>query len=76
MYANSFKSIFIAEKEDVNGVETMIINNLYILESSDAPSSFDLSDHSDEHKILCNHCLRTATNGIRCMGISVADNDY
>ena len=26
--------------------------------------------------ILCNHCLRTASNGIRCMGICVADNDY
>tara|TARA_B100000212_G_scaffold155170_1_gene116682 strand:+ start:163 stop:330 length:168 start_codon:yes stop_codon:yes gene_type:complete len=29
-----------------------------------------------QDKILCNHCLRTATNGIRCMGICVADNDY
>ena len=27
-------------------------------------------------KILCNHCKRTASNGIRCMGICVADNDY
>tara|TARA_B100000212_G_C27225798_1_gene469295 strand:- start:525 stop:692 length:168 start_codon:yes stop_codon:yes gene_type:complete len=27
-------------------------------------------------KILCNHCLRTSSNGIRCMGICVADNDY
>ena len=26
--------------------------------------------------ILCNHCLRTSSNGIRCMGICVADNDY
>ncbi len=26
--------------------------------------------------ILCNHCLRTASNGIRCMGICVADNEY
>tara|TARA_Y100000589_G_C27039107_1_gene582360 strand:+ start:59 stop:226 length:168 start_codon:yes stop_codon:yes gene_type:complete len=29
-----------------------------------------------EEKILCMHCLRTASNGIRCMGICVADNDY
>ena len=29
-----------------------------------------------EEKILCNHCLRTSSNGIRCMGICVADNDY
>ena len=27
-------------------------------------------------KILCNHCLRTSSNGIRCLGICVADNDY
>ena len=29
-----------------------------------------------EEKILCGHCLRTASNGIRCLGICVADNDY
>ena len=29
-----------------------------------------------DEKILCNHCLRTSSNGIRCMGICVADNDY
>ena len=27
-------------------------------------------------KIICNHCLRTATNGIKCKGICVADSDY
>ena len=27
-------------------------------------------------KILCNHCGRTAGNGIRCLGICVADNEY
>ena len=29
-----------------------------------------------EENILCNHCMRTSSNGIRCMGICVADNDY
>ena len=29
-----------------------------------------------EEKILCNYCMRTLSNGIRCMGICVADNDY
>ena len=29
-----------------------------------------------EEKILCSHCMRTSSNGIRCMGICVADNDY
>ncbi len=27
-------------------------------------------------KVLCNHCGRTISNGIRCQGICVADNDY
>jgi hypothetical protein len=27
-------------------------------------------------KVLCPHCQRTATNGIKCKGICVADNDY
>ncbi len=30
----------------------------------------------EEEKILCNHCQRTASNGIRCIGMCVADNDY
>ena len=31
---------------------------------------------SEKDPILCNHCKRTASNGIRCLGICVADNDY
>ena len=30
----------------------------------------------EEDPILCDHCLRTTSNGIRCMGICVADNEY
>ena len=30
----------------------------------------------EKEKILCNHCKRTASNGIRCLGICVADNEY
>ena len=26
--------------------------------------------------ILCNHCKRTSSNGVRCLGMCVADNDY
>lgn len=29
-----------------------------------------------EEKILCQHCKRTANNGIKCKGICVADSDY
>ena len=31
---------------------------------------------SNKDNILCKHCKRTANNGIRCLGICVADNDY
>ena len=31
---------------------------------------------SEKDNILCNHCKRTATNGVRCLGMCVADNDY
>ena len=29
-----------------------------------------------QEKVLCDHCGRTSKNGIRCLGICVADNDY
>ena len=31
---------------------------------------------AEKDPILCNHCKRTASNGVRCLGICVADNDY
>ena len=37
-------------------------------------SKINLSSENDP--ILCNHCKRTASNGVRCLGMCVADNDY
>ena len=31
---------------------------------------------SKKDPVLCNHCKRTASNGVRCLGMCVADNDY
>ena len=31
---------------------------------------------SEKDPNLCNHCKRTASNGVRCLGMCVADNDY
>ena len=31
---------------------------------------------SEKEPILCNHCKRTASNGVRCLGMCVADTDY
>ena len=50
-------------------------------------SSFEKNDNYNQNKknnqsnnklekILCNHCGRTKSNAIRCLGICVADNDY
>jgi len=44
---------------------------------SDAlPDSSPSAAQDDEEKILCPHCRRTASNGIKCKGICVADDDY
>ena len=37
-------------------------------------SKINLSSEKDS--IFCNHCKRTASNGVRCLGMCVADNDY
>ena len=37
-------------------------------------SKINLTTKKDS--ILCNHCKRTASNGVRCLGMCVADNDY
>lgn len=34
------------------------------------------SQEPEEEKVLCPHCKRTATNGLKCKGICVAENDY
>ena len=33
-------------------------------------------DDIRQEKVLCNHCGRTASNGIRCLGMCVEDNEY
>jgi hypothetical protein len=40
------------------------------------PSRRNISPETENEKILCPHCQRTATNGIKCKGICVADSDY
>ena len=57
---------------------TIIKQKNRIVEKEINFSSFSLvkEEEKKEDPVLCNHCLRTASNGIRCMGICVADNDY
>ena len=52
--------------------------------SLEKTSSDDVKRQLDEKKDyqlevdepLCQHCKRTSSNGIRCLGICVADNEY
>ena len=46
-----------------------------LIEKKISFSSCSLIKKEDD-PILCDHCLRTASNGIRCMGICVSDNEY
>lgn len=41
-----------------------------------ASTSIKTNEEIESEKVLCLHCQRTATNGIKCKGICVADNDY
>lgn len=41
-----------------------------------ASTSIKINEETENEKVLCPHCRRTATNGIKCKGICVADNDY
>ena len=41
-----------------------------------AKNSSNINFISKKDAILCNHCKRTLSNGVRCLGMCVADNDY
>ena len=50
-----------------------LTEELIILKDQNS-SKINLSLEKDP--ILCNHCKRTVSNGVRCLGMCVADNDY
>ncbi len=39
-------------------------------------SKDNLNVDDNDSKILCQHCLRTFENGLRCIGKCVADSNY
>ncbi len=45
-------------------------------DNSNKESQKDNLTEKKIEKVLCDHCGRTASNGIRCLGICVADSDY
>jgi len=60
----------------------MIIPRMSLFDSTQELISFKDQNNSkinltsEKDPILCNHCKRTATNGDRCLGMCVADNEY
>ena len=56
------------------------MNNLNSFKDSSCEknNSNEINDENNNklEKVLCNHCGRTISNGIRCKGICVADSDY
>jgi hypothetical protein len=41
-----------------------------------ASTNIEINQETEKEEVLCSHCQRTATNGIKCKGICVADNSY
>ena len=60
----------------------VMIQRMSLLNSTQGLISFKDQNNSkinltsEKDPILCNHCKRTASNGVRCLGMCVADNDY
>ena len=62
-------------------IDSSFINNESNEENTEKNDSHQLNQTKHEEKnklekILCNHCGRTTSNGIRCLGICVSDNEY
>ena len=53
-----------------------LIDSKQELVSLENQSNSKINLPSKKDPILCNHCKRTASNGVRCLGMCVADNDY
>ena len=53
-----------------------LFNSTKVLISFKDQNNSKINLTSEEDRILCNHCKRTASNGVRCLGMCVADNDY
>jgi len=60
----------------------VMISRMTLIDSTQELISFKEQNNSkinlasQKAPILCNHCKRTASNGVRCLGMCVADNDY
>jgi len=51
------------------------MTNVEVLEFQVQQATENVREIKSE-QILCEHCLRTASNGIKCRGICVSDSGY
>jgi len=45
-------------------------------QTNNSKPDIEKKQDQENEQILCPHCLRTATNGLKCKGICVSDNNY
>ena len=60
----------------VTNLTMALFNSTQELISFEDQNNSKINLPSEKDPILCNHCKRTASNGVRCLGMCVADNDY
>ena len=60
----------------VTNLTMALFNSTQELKSFKDQNNSKINLTSQKEPILCNHCKRTASNGVRCLGMCVADNDY
>ena len=60
----------------VMNLKMALFNSTQDLISFKDQNNSKINLNSEKDPILCNHCKRTASNGLRCLGMCVADNDY
>ena len=53
-----------------------LFDSIHELKSFKNQNNSKINPTAEKDPILCNHCNRTASNGVRCLGMCVADNDY
>ena len=53
-----------------------LFDSIQELKSFKSQNNSKINLSSDKEPILCIHCKRTSSNGVRCLGMCVADNDY
>ena len=69
------KYLFLFYMDKIKNIENSFNGTEYITNNCQDNFEEEVRENKIE-EVLCQHCGRTAENGIRCLGICVADNEY